>query len=289
MYRTFIFTASAIALAYITISLSFLFALFEEKFFKAENAGSGAFSDVASALMPRARFLSLFSAIFFCAAFYFIPMGSLPAFAPFRRGIFFFFALVFLAVILSRLDRLAAGENILIYLLCDRGVKFFAALAASLSLFLLFASLCGLPGALLSFETYASPLLFESAGACVKAGFVLLAFSFIVLAPDGAAGRAGFAGVGAMLEALLYPAVIAALFLPLNVGLSLGLSALPMFGADFLFFWLKVFIIKEGVMPSARRTAYAADGFLRRLSVNFKFLLFCCGALLFALGLEGLF
>ena len=278
MYRTFIFTASAIALAYITISLSFLFALFEEKFFKAEDAGNGAYSGVASALMPRARFLSLFSAIFFCAAFYFIPMGSLPAFAPFRRGMVFFFALVFLAVILSRLDRLAVGENILISLLCDRGVKFFAALAASLSLFLLFASLCGLPGALLSFETSASPLLFESAGACVKAGFVLLAFSLIVLAPDGAT-----------LEALLYPAAIATLFFPLNVGLSLGLSALPMFGADFLFFWLKVFIIKEGVMPSARRVAAAADGFLRRLSVNFKFLLFCCGALLFALGLEGLF
>ena len=164
------------------------------------------------------------------------------------------------------------------------GVKFLFLFTVVLLLFALFTSRYGIPGELFSFETYAAPLLFRSAGPSGKAAFVLFALCLAAFAPSGEKRGSLFLRSAGMFEALVYPALIAVLFVPANAGLSLRLFGLPLFAADLLLFWIKVFLIKELLMPCmrlllrpVRETLYASVQSSRRAAF-----LFCIALLLFA-------
>lgn len=49
------------------------------------------------------------------------------------------------------------------------------------------------------------------------------------------------------------PALTAAIFLPWNPGVSLGLSGVAMFALDFVFFWLKVSLLQIFIFPAVRK------------------------------------
>ena len=282
----FITLFSASAFAYILILISLLFVLFEEAVYgRPERTGS--FIGADSAVYPYgglSSFAALVSAVLFCISFYFIPMGSLPSFAHPRHNILFLYASLFAALLFTRFRSTGRHRSALSAFLSYDGVKFLFLLTVVLLLFVLFASRYGIPGELLSFETYAAPLLFGSAGPFGKAAFVLFALCLAAFAPSGEKRGPLFLRTAGMFEALVYPALIAALFVPVNAGLSLGLFGLPLFAADLLLFWVKVFLIKELLMPCmrfllrpVRETLYASVQSSGRAA-----LLFCVALLLFA-------
>lgn len=272
---------SAAAFAYILLSLSLLFVLFEEAVLKKiRRRGNISGSDEPVCLRGALPLRAFISAAFFCLSFYFIPMGSLPSFAGTRHDIVFLFAALIPAMLFSHFDSAASFKKSFFSFLSYDGIKFLFLLIAVFSLFALFASECGLPGELLSFETYAAPLLFESAGVCGKTAFVLFALSLAAFVPAAEEKSSLLLKTGSMLEALACSSLIAALFMPFNTGLFLGLFGLPLFGADFLLFWIKVFLIKEALLPCVSRiftnSRNAAGGGKK------AFLLFCIAVLLSA-------
>ena len=276
---------SSAAVAYILISVSLLFVLFENAVYGKPQRTIN-YLGAAAAVYPDGGLSvcrALISAVLFILSFYFIPMGSLPSFARLHHNILLFYASFFSALLFSHFRSSGWNRNPFFTFLTYDGVKFLLLLTFVFLLFALFASGYGLPGELLSFETYSAPLLFKSAGPCGKAGFVLFALLLASFAPSGEKRGSAFLRIAHMFEALAYPALVTALFVPLNIGLLLKLFGLPLFAADLLFFWAKVFLIKEAVQPVMRfiLRPSAGDPYARRHTGR-TVLVFCLAALLFA-------
>ena len=177
------------------------------------------------------------SALCALAAFYFVPVGSLPPFIDFEFCGFIAAALLIASALLDM----------------PRGAPRFGSAAAALvfpasfcfawALLALFVSRAGVPGALGSLGTYSVMPLWRAAGVWGRAGIVCLLILLLCLFPNVARANAGSRrsseNLAAALRASLCAALVTALLLPWNLSEFIAAGGFYAFFLDFIFFWIK--------------------------------------------------
>lgn len=205
--------------------------------------------------LPLPLYLSCFSLI---AAYYFIPMGSLPQFFTIPGGFIIVAALLLVAQ--SCYIRGLRAYSPELYAALDR-YSVNALTKFTFTLFVVVLTLAwymmtiGIPGRVLSMNSYAAMPLSMEVGPLGTAGLVCFFLSLAVVSPCRRICDAKLPRPSSMLEiydavrSSLCPAIITAMFLPCNIGLRMGLIGIPMYAADFLFFWLKAAALQLVIIP----------------------------------------
>ena len=210
------------------------------------------------------------SALCSLAAFYFVPVGSLPPFIEFEFGGFAAAALLIASALLDmrrgapRLGSAAAA------------LAFPAAFCFAWALLALFVSRAGVPGALGSLGTYSVMPLWRAAGAWGRAGIVCLLILLLCLFPNVARANAGSRrsseNLAAALRASLCAALVAALLLPWNLSEFIAAGGFYAFFLDFIFFWMKALLAAASASFVSRR---AGDVAFVRASALYAALIIC--------------
>ena len=218
------------------------------------------------------RCFARLSALCSLAAFYFVPVGSLPPFIEFEFGGFAAAALLIASALLDmrrgapRLGSAAAA------------LAFPAAFCFAWALLALFVSRAGVPGALGSLGTYSVMPLWCVAGVWGRAGmfclFVLLLCLFPNTARASAGSRSSSETLAAALRASLCAALVTALLLPWNLSEFIAAGGFPAFFLDFIFFWIKA----SAVGCAATSAPRAAALLPRRRAPLLYAALIICGA-----------
>lgn len=212
------------------------------------------------------RCFARLSALCSLAAFYFVPVGSLPPFIDFEFCGFIAAALLIASALLDM----------------PRGEARFGSAAAALvfpasfcfawALLALFVSRAGVPGALGSLGTYSVMPLWRAAGVWGRAGMVCLFILLLCLFPNASRASAGARrspeNLAAALRASLCAALVTALLLPWNISAFIAAGGFYAFFLDFIFFWIKAsavgcvatFAACAAALPARRRAPllYAA-------------------------------
>ena len=177
------------------------------------------------------------SALCSLAAFYFVPVGSLPPFIDFEFGGFIVVALLIASALLDMLRGAPRFGS------AAKALSFPAAFCFAWALLALFVSRAGVPGALGSLGTYSVMPLWCVAGAWGRAGMVCLFIMLLCLFPNAARASAGSRSssetLAADLRASLCAALVTALLLPWNLSEFIAAGGFPAFFLDFIFFWIK--------------------------------------------------
>lgn len=177
------------------------------------------------------------SALCSLAAFYFVPVGSLPPFIDFEFGGFIVVALLIASALLDMLRGAPRFGS------AAKALSFPAAFCFAWALLALFVSRAGVPGALGSLGTYSVMPLWCVAGAWGRAGMVCLFIMLLCLFPNAARASAGSRSssetLAAALRASLCAALVTALLLPWNLSEFIAAGGFPAFFLDFIFFWIK--------------------------------------------------
>lgn len=183
------------------------------------------------------RGFARFSALCELAAFYFVPVGSLPPFIDFEFGGFSAMALLVASALLDMPRRelnLRAAAKVL---------AFPAAFCFAWVLLALFVSRAGVPGALGSLGTYSVMPLWRAAGVWGRAGMVCLFVLLLCLLPNASRANVGSRvsseNLAAALCASLCAALVTALLLPWNLSEFIAAGGFYAFFLDFIFFWIK--------------------------------------------------
>ena len=202
------------------------------------------------------RCFARLSALCSLAAFYFVPVGSLPPFIEFEFGGFAAAALLIASALLDmrrgapRLGSVAAA------------LAFPAAFCFAWALLALFASRAGVPGALGSLGTYSVMPLWRAAGVWGRVGMVCLFILLLCLFPNASRARAGSRrsseNLAAALRASLCAALVTALLLPWNLSEFIAAGGFYAFFLDFIFFWMKVLLAAAAASFVSRRAGDAA-------------------------------
>ena len=222
---------------------------------------------------PRALYMS---SLFLIAVYFFIPMGSLPQFFSVRGG--FLIAVSLLVLAQNFYIRGLKQYSKEIYFSIDRNLinilfKFTVALLLVLITLAWFVINIGVPGSIFCLNTYAAMPLAGVTNFWGRIGLVFFFFSLVVVSPCRKVRRAELTEYTSLLEvydavrSTLCPAIITAIFVPVNIGLLFGLAGIPMYAADFVFYWLKVLIVQIAVIPPIR-AAYL--GMKERLPLGWK-------------------
>ena len=222
---------------------------------------------------PRALYMS---SLFLIAVYFFIPMGSLPQFFSVRGG--FLIAVSLLVLAQNFYIRGLKQYSKEIYFSIDRNLinilfKFTVALLLVLITLAWFVINIGVPGSIFCLNTYAAMPLAGVTNFWGRIGLVFFFFSLVVVSPCRKVRRAELTEYTSLLEvydavrSTLCPAIIPAIFVPVNIGLLFGLAGIPMYAADFVFYWLKVLIVQIAVIPPIR-AAYL--GMKERLPLGWK-------------------
>lgn len=210
------------------------------------------------------------SALCSLAAFYFVPVGSLPPFIDFEFGGFIVVALLIASALLDmprrELNLRAAAK----------ALAFPAAFCFAWVLLALFVSRAGVPGALGSLGTYSVMPLWCVAGAWGRAGIVCLFVLLLCLFPNAARARAGTRrsseNLAAALRVALCAALVAALLLPWNISAFIAAGGFYAFFLDFIFFWIKASAVGCAATFAARAAALPAR---RRVALLYTALIIC--------------
>lgn len=275
---------SAVAFIYLIISITLLFIGIENAVFNISgNATESIFSPFKRFIegkihregkkAPRALYMS---SLFLIAVYFFIPMGSLPQFFSVRGG--FFIAVSLLVLAQNFYIRGLKQYSKEIYFSIDRNLinilfKFTVALLLVLITLAWFVINIGVPGSIFCLNTYAAMPLAGVTNFWGRIGLVFFFFSLVVVSPCRKVRRAELTEYTSLLEvydavrSTLCPAIITAIFVPVNIGLLFGLAGIPMYAADFVFYWLKVLIVQIAVIPPIR-AAYL--GMKERLPLGWK-------------------
>lgn len=204
------------------------------------------------------------AAVCVLAAFYFIPVGSLPPYIAFEWGGFAAAALLALSAGLN-LPRGALSSGAAVKEFFFPTVFCFAWV-----LLALFVSCAGTPGALCSLETYSVMPLWNAAGMWGRAGMALLLILLLCALPDVSL-RSGETPA-APLYSSLCAALVTALMLPWNLSEFVEIGGVFAFLLDFMFFWAKVFVVGR----AAPRVSQCAGGLaVRRMPVLCAALMLC--------------
>ena len=274
---------SAVAFIYL-ISITLLFIGIENAVFNISgNATESIFSPFKRFIegkihregkkAPRALYMS---SLFLIAVYFFIPMGSLPQFFSVRGG--FLIAVSLLVLAQNFYIRGLKQYSKEIYFSIDRNLinilfKFTVALLLVLITLAWFVINIGVPGSIFCLNTYAAMPLAGVTNFWGRIGLVFFFFSLVVVSPCRKVRRAELTEYTSLLEvydavrSTLCPAIITAIFVPVNIGLLFGLAGIPMYAADFVFYWLKVLIVQIAVIPPIR-AAYL--GMKERLPLGWK-------------------
>lgn len=275
---------SAVAFIYLIISITLLFIGIENAVFNISgNATESIFSPFKRVIegkihregkkAPRALYMS---SLFLIAVYFFIPMGSLPQFFSVRGG--FLIAVSLLVLAQNFYIRGLKQYSKEIYFSIDRNLinilfKFTVALLLVLITLAWFVINIGVPGSIFCLNTYAAMPLAGVTNFWGRIGLVFFFFSLVVVSPCRKVRRAELTEYTSLLEvydavrSTLCPAIITAIFVPVNIGLLFGLAGIPMYAADFVFYWLKVLIVQIAVIPPIR-AAYL--GMKERLPLGWK-------------------
>lgn len=275
---------SAVAFIYLIISITLLFIGIENAVFNISgNATESIFSPFKRFIegkihregkkAPRALYMS---SLFLIAVYFFIPMGSLPQFFSVRGG--FLIAVSLLVLAQNFYIRGLKQYSKEIYFSIDRDLinilfKFTVALLLVLITLAWFVINIGVPGSIFCLNTYAAMPLAGVTNFWGRIGLVFFFFSLVVVSPCRKVRRAELTEYTSLLEvydavrSTLCPAIITAIFVPVNIGLLFGLARIPMYAADFVFYWLKVLIVQIAVIPPIR-AAYL--GMKERLPLGWK-------------------
>lgn len=203
-------------------------------------------------------------------------MGSLPQFFSVRGG--FLIAVSLLVLAQNFYIRGLKQYSKEIYFSIDRNLinilfKFTVALLLVLITLAWFVINIGVPGSIFCLNTYAAMPLAGVTNFWGRIGLVFFFFSLVVVSPCRKVRRAELTEYTSLLEvydavrSTLCPAIITAIFVPVNIGLLFGLAGIPMYAADFVFYWLKVLIVQIAVIPPIR-AAYL--GMKERLPLGWK-------------------
>ena len=275
---------SAVAFIYLIISITLLFIGIENAVFNISgNATESIFSPFKRFIegkihregkkAPRALYMS---SLFLIAVYFFIPMGSLPQVFSVRGG--FLIAVSLLVLAQNFYIRGLKQYSKEIYFSIDRNLinilfKFTVALLLVLITLAWFVINIGVPGSIFCLNTYAAMPLAGVTNFWGRIGLVFFFFSLVVVSPCRKVRRAELTEYTSLLEvydavrSTLCPAIITAIFVPVNIGLLFGLAGIPMYAADFVFYWLKVLIVQIAVIPPIR-AAYL--GMKERLPLGWK-------------------
>ena len=275
---------SAVAFIYLIISITLLFIGIENAVFNISgNATESIFSPFKRFIegkihregkkAPRALYMS---SLFLIAVYFFIPMGSLPQFFSVRGS--FLIAVSLLVLAQNFYIRGLKQYSKEIYFSIDRNLinilfKFTVALLLVLITLAWFVINIGVPGSIFCLNTYAAMPLAGVTNFWGRIGLVFFFFSLVVVSPCRKVRRAELTEYTSLLEvydavrSTLCPAIITAIFVPVNIGLLFGLAGIPMYAADFVFYWLKVLIVQIAVIPPIR-AAYL--GMKERLPLGWK-------------------
>lgn len=208
---------------------------------------------------PKSLYCAFFTLI---GIYYFLPVGSLPAFADLRGC----FVIVVLLLVLTQnfyLQGLNEYSKKLYRSLEKYQVnillKFTLALFIAYITFAWFALNAGIPGDLLCFSTYSSEPLYRVANMWGRTGLVFFFISIASVAPARGIRRSVelcdyivLLEVFDAIKSMLGPAVLVSLFLVWNPAASLSLSGPAMFAADFAVYWIMVFAVQTAVIPAVR-------------------------------------
>ena len=210
------------------------------------------------------------SALCALAAFYFVPVGSLPPFIDFEFGGFIVVALLIASALLDMLRGAPRFGS------AAKALSFPAAFCFAWALLALFVSRAGVPGALGSLGTYSVMPLWCVAGAWGRAGMVCLFIMLLCLFPNAARASAGSRSssetLAADLRASLCAALVTALLLPWNLSEFIAAGGFPAFFLDFIFFWIKAFAVGCATTFAARAAALPAR---RRVALLYTALIIC--------------
>ena len=183
------------------------------------------------------RCFARLSALCSLAAFYFVPVGSLPPFIDFEFGGSVAAALLIASALL---DMPRGALNLRA---AAKALAFPAAFCFAWALLALFVSSAGVPGVLGSLGTYSVMPLWRTAGVWGRAGIVCLLILLLCLFPNVARANAGSRrfseNLAAALRASLCGALVAALLLPWNLSEFIAAGGFYAFFLDFIFFWIK--------------------------------------------------
>lgn len=164
------------------------------------------------------------------AAFYFVPVGSLPPFFSFEYGGFAVAVLMLLSAFARPRSERRLGS-------------FFVVFCAAWGASALFVSSAGVPGALGCLGTYSVMPLWSVSGAWGRAGMSFLFLALLCAFPENAGHReegcASLRFADGGLRPLLYAALTVALLLPWNPSVVVGAGGVWGFFCDFVFFWVK--------------------------------------------------
>ena len=280
---------SAVAFIYLIISITLLFIGIENAVFNISgNATESIFSPFKRFIegkihregkkAPRALYMS---SLFLIAVYFFIPMGSLPQFFSVRGG--FLIAVSLLLMAQNFYIRGLKQYSKEIYFSIDRNLinilfKFTVALLLVLITLAWFVINIGVPGSIFCLNTYAAMPLAGVTNFWGRIGLVFFFFSLVVVSPCRKVRRAELTEYTSLLEvydavrSTLCPAIITAIFVPVNIGLLFGLAGIPMYAADFVFYWLKVLIVQIAVIPPLSKVEGALAVWLYIFPISFSFL-----------------
>ena len=212
------------------------------------------------------RCFARLSALCSLAAFYFVPVGSLPPFIDFEFGGFVVASLLTASALLD-MPRGAPALDA-----AAKALVFPAAFCFAWALLALFVSRAGVPGALGSLGTYSVMPLWRAAGVWGRAGMVCLFVLLLCLLPNASRANVGSRvsseNLAAALRASLCAALVTALLLPWNLSEFIAVGGFYAFFLDFIFFWIKAsavgcvatFAACAAALPARRRAPllYAA-------------------------------
>lgn len=210
------------------------------------------------------------SALCALAAFYFVPVGSLPPFIDFEFGGFVAAALLIASALLDMPRGEARFGSVVAALV------FPATFCVTWALLALFVSRAGVPGALGSLGTYSVMPLWRTAGVWGRAGMVCLFVLLLCLLPNVARARTGSRrsseNLAAALRASLCAALVTALLLQWNLSEFIAASGFYAFFLDFIFFWIKAFAVGCAATFAARAAVLLAR---RRAPLLYAALIIC--------------
>ena len=216
------------------------------------------------------------SALCALAAFYFVPVGSLPPFIDFEFGGFIAAALLVSSALLDvphgALNLRAAAKSLV----------FPTAFCLAWALLALFVSRAGVPGALGCLGTYSVMPLWSAAGVWGGAGMVFLLLLLLCAFPEiprrSGVSRAASESCAAVLRASLCAALVTALLLPWNISEFVETGGFLSFWLDFIFFWMKVLLAAAAASFVSRR---AGDVAFRRTYTLYAALIICGAVCMF--------
>lgn len=210
------------------------------------------------------------SALCALAAFYFVPVGSLPPFIEFEFG----GSVAAVLLIASALLDMPRGAPR--FGSAAVALAFPAAFCFAWALLAIFVSRAGVPGALGSLGTYSVMPLWRAAGAWGRVGMVCLFVLLLCLLPNASRANAGARrspeNLAAALRASLCAALVTALLLPWNLSEFIAAGGFPAFFLDFIFFWIKASAVGCAVTFAPRAAALLTR---RRAPLLYAALIIC--------------